>query len=134
MKHIHTPVLWLMLICSSVAVGQTDTTRSDQFELTGEIIGTISLPPHCGYFSFAVAIEFRIVDFSISDLPSETIGLIVPCPEFYGDNFFVVGTSYQLLVTQNEKPYEDFLIWNSSIVSKYALARNFWVEDAKKED
>lgn len=129
MRHIITVILVLF---SVTTFAQKDIIRGQQFELTGTIINTVSLPPQCGTVAWGTVVEFEIIKFSDSEYKSETIPLIVTCPESYKDNFFQVGHSYKITAADENQADFGWSIPNESILKEYKLDKNLWVVGAEK--
>ncbi|WMI68196.1 hypothetical protein [Mangrovimonas sp. YM274] len=125
-------VILTLVFFSTLAFGQTDSIRGNQYNLNGKIINQISLPPHCGYFAFGTIVEFKIIDYSNPNYKQDSIGVIFTCPEFYGDGFFEVGKTYTLTVADENQADFGWTIPNDFLLSKYTLDKNLWVIKADK--
>lgn len=123
-----------LLFISVIGFGQTDSIRGNQFELKGKIINEILLTPHCGVFAWGTVIEFEIIEYSDSNYRLESIGVVIPCPEFYEDGFLEVGKTYEITVADENQADFDFIIPNESILTKYKFDKMLWVIKADKKD
>lgn len=125
-------ILIILCLSTTEAFSQTDSVRGQQFELTGKIINEVELTPHCGIIAWGTVIEFEIVKFSKSDYKLTTIGLIFTCPEFYKDNFFQIGQTYNILVADQNQADFGWTIPNQSLLDKYKLDKKLWVIKADR--
>ena len=89
--------------------------------LKGKLISTISLPPDCGTLSFGTVVEFEIFEFSDSTYLNKDIGVIFTCPELYKDNFFELGKTYAVKVSDENQARFSWIIPNEEILYKYKL-------------
>lgn len=129
MKHI---IITILVLFTATAFAQKDTIRGEQFELTGSIINTVSLPPHCGAVAWGTVVEFKVMKFSDLKYKSDTIAVIFTCPEFYKDNFFQVGQNYRMTVSNENQADFGWSIPNRSILENYHLNSELWVISAEK--
>jgi hypothetical protein len=100
-----------------------NSVRGKQYELTGKIIGEVQLTPDCGTIAWGTVIEFEIIKFSKSDYKSKSIGLLFTCPEFYKDNFFQVGQTYNVTVADENQAGFGWTIPNQSLLDKYKIGQ-----------
>ena len=122
----------ILTLSGLLTFGQTDSVRGRQFQMKGKIISDISLTPHCGTIAWGTVIELEIIEFSDSDYKSNTVGVIVTCPEFYKDRFFQVGETYTMTVADENQADFGWTIPNESILEKYKLKKKLWVVKADK--
>lgn len=122
----------ILLLWTTVGFSQTRPVRGQQFELKGKIIGVVALPPDCGTIAWGTVIELEIIKFSKSDYKSNTIGVIVTCPEFYEDDFFQVGQTYIIEVADENQADFGWNVPNESQLDKYKLDKKLWVIKADR--
>ena len=121
------PILWF------AAVAQNDPIiKGNQYYLQGKIINEVALTPHCGTIAWGTIVELEIQQFSDSSYHRKKIGVIFTCPEFYKNNFFQVGKTYDIKVADKNPASFDWAIPNKKLLDKYNLKFNLWVIDAKK--
>jgi hypothetical protein len=120
----------ILVFWTSIGIAQTDSVRGKTYELKGQIINEVSLSPHCGTIAWGTVIEFKIIEFSNPNYKSDSIGIIVTCPEFYNENFFEVGKVYTLVIADKNQASFEWVIPNKSLLDKYQLYENLWVIEA----
>lgn len=125
-------IIFLFTAISTDIFGQTEKTRGDIFHLKGQVINEVEPTSFCGTFAFATVIEFQIIHFSDTHYKSDYIGVIVTCPELYGQNFFQTGEVYDLVIANENQADFNWLIRNKSKLSKYHLNKDLWVINAQK--
>jgi hypothetical protein len=130
---ITTTIFGIILFATSVSAQQHEITES-QFDLQGQIINPVSLPPHCGTFAFAMAVEFEIINFSDTSYTHDSIAVVFTCPESYGENFFVVGKTYNLKVADQNQANFSYSIINEGLLNKYDSERTLWVRMVEEND
>jgi len=128
MKLLIASILVLFSVATSA---QTSSVRGKQFELTGKIINTISLPPPCGTIAWGTVIEFKIMTFSDPTYKADTIAVIVTCPEFYKDNFFKTGHHYRMTVADENQADFGWTIPNEAILKNYKMEKKLWAISAE---
>ena len=119
-----------MFLCG-IANAQATNGEDIVYELKGKIVSDINLPPHCGVLAFSYVIEFEVVE--VSGLPhSNVIPVIVPCPEFYGENFFIKNESYTLKIADEDQVSYNWGIVGQHLLDKYHLEKDFYLVSAEK--
>lgn len=101
-----------------------------EFDITGQIINEISLPPDCGVVAFGLAVEIKIIESNLDNYAGESIPVIAMCPEFFGDDFFSTGDIYKIKI--GKKPDFHCAVLNYEIVEKYKLERKYWIDKMEK--
>lgn len=112
-----------MLIVSITGFAQTDTIRGKKFGLKGKIINKISRNPDCGDTAYRTVIEFEIIEFTNVNYESDSIAVIITCPEFYDEGFFESGKTYTLALADENQSKFGWSIPNDSIFTKYNLVK-----------
>jgi hypothetical protein len=97
--------------------------NKDEYTLQGELINNLDPGAGCGYFKLATIAEFKIISFSDISYEKNNIGIIIGCPEFYGENFFKKGNIYNLKIQiakeiGTNKEF-DYIIQNNATLKKY---------------
>jgi len=92
-------LLLVFIFTGSPAGAQPDTTKGNQYTLKTKIIDRVDMPPGCGRFAFATVVEMEVIRFSDASYTAKNIAVIFTCPEFYKNNFFEVGKTYELKVS-----------------------------------
>lgn len=128
-----TTILSIILFSTTVSAQQNEVTES-QFDLQGQIISPVSIPPHCGTFAFAMAVELEIISFSDTSYTQDSIAVVFTCPESYGAHFFEVGKTYNLKVADQNQADFSYMIVNEGLISKHQSERILWVRMAEKTD
>jgi len=124
---IANKLVFLFTIISSLTFAQTKKIQGDEYEMTGKIINTISLPPGCGYVAFGIIIEFEIIDTNFKNYTNNQIPIIITCPEAYGKDFFEKDKTYKLIFSDKKQTDFGWTIPNLGILEKYALKKQFWL-------
>lgn len=106
-----------------------------QLTLKGKIINKVDLGADCGYLKLASVIEFEIIEFADLNYKQKNVGIVFRCPEFYGDNFFEVGNTYEIKVLKEYDGGRDFdyTIQNPEVLKKYNLPNNYWALNGNAE-
>lgn len=124
-------ILLLFFLCWMISSqGQNSSKNNDQFTLEGKAISNLDIGADCGYFKLATVVEFQIINFSDKAYKNNRVGVVVPCPEFYGSNFFKKGATYILKVKiLNEKTSKkdfDYTVQNMKTLEKYKNDNIYW--------
>ena len=77
--------------------------KASKYKLTGKLVETVPLTPHCGYFAFAIVQKFEVISTTYPNYNQKFILLIQPCPEFLGEDFFNTGTIYDINIATNSE-------------------------------
>jgi hypothetical protein len=125
------PILVFLLIGFS-SYSQTDSIVGKKFQLTGRIIEKVQMTPHCGIIAWGTVIEFQIIDLVGLTYPNKNIGVIVTCPEFYKDNFFERGKTYQVVFSDKNQAGFGWTIPNKELLSKNSIPFEPYVVSIKK--
>jgi hypothetical protein len=116
-----TLIIAIFISVAFTSYSQTDSITGRQFRLRGKIIEKVQLTPHCGDIAWATVLEFDVIKLEGMEKPVKRIGIIVPCPEFYIDNFFQEGKTYEVVFSdKNDAPF-GWLIPNKDVLKKYNL-------------
>lgn len=97
-----------------------------QSEFTGKIVSDIELPPACGIFAFAYVIEIEVID-SPNFPHSNTVPIIIPCPEFYGEGYFVNGQTYRFKVSDENSAEFEWSIVGEAVLQKHRLEKRLYM-------
>ena len=116
-----TFTILFFLTIGFTAYAQTDTIRGKQYQLTGKIVGKVELTPGCGVFAWGTVIEFELKELIGMSYPNKTIGIIITCPEFYKENFFETGKTYQVVFSDKNQADFGWVIPNKDVLKKYGL-------------
>lgn len=127
-------IILSLILIASIGFAQTEAIRGNQFELTGKIIKEIGYSPHCGSIAWATVIEFEIIEFSDRNYKQTSIPIIFTCPEFYGEEFFELGKTYTMTLTDENQADFSWAILNDSILTKYPLDKKLWVLKTEKNN
>ena|SRR6218665_103216 len=127
MKYI---LLIFILFCTVTLQAQNSSENSKEYILKGKTISDLDKGADCGYFKFATVVEFKIIDFSDKTYKNNRVAIAVPCPEFYGNNFFKKGITYILKVkildeNTNKKDF-DYSVQNMKTLEKYNNDKIYW--------
>ena len=130
MKQIFTIVI--SLIIGLAAYSQTDSISGRQFQLIGRIIEKVQLTPHCGIMAWGTVLEFQVINLVGMNYLSKKIGIIITCPEFYQDNFFQKGKTYQVVFSDQNQAGFEWTIPNKDLLKKYGLPFEPYAISVKK--
>ena len=130
MKRIITNFVFLTIIVFGYA--QTDSIKGNQYELKGKMITKVHKPFACGVVAWGYVWEFEIIEFSDSKYKNDSIGVIFTCPHLYGDGFFEIGKTYNLVLADKNQANFEWTIPNKLLLDKYELEQKLWVINAKK--
>jgi hypothetical protein len=119
------------LIIAFAAFSQTDSIRGKQFYLTGKIAGKVELTPPCGIFAWGTVMEFEVTKLEGISYSPKMIGIIITCPEFYKDNFFETGKTYQVVFSDKNQANFEWLILNKDLLKKNNLSFNPYAVEVK---
>lgn len=117
-----TFTILLLLTIELIARGQTDPIRGKQFQLTGKIIGKVELPAHCGIIAWGTVIEFEVIELVGLSYSNKRIGIIITCPEFYGNKFFKPGKTYQIVFSDKNQANFEWVIPNKELLKKNGIS------------
>jgi hypothetical protein len=105
-----------------IANSQTDSIRGKQFQLTGRIIATVQLTPHCGILAWGTVVEFEVVELVGMSYLNKNLGIIITCPEFYKDISFEKGKTYQIVFSDKNQADFGWTIPNREVLKKNGLS------------
>jgi len=71
--------------------------------LSGKIVEKVPLKPHCGTIAWGIVVHFDIIEPSGMICPNKSIGIIITCPEFYKNDFFGEGKTYQVVFSDTNQ-------------------------------
>jgi len=110
------------LLTAFTAFSQEDSIRGNKFHLTGKLKDKIKMPPHCGIIAWATVIEFDVLEISGMNYSNKSIGIIIPCPTIYADNFFEKGKTYSIVFSDNNQADFGWAIVNKDLLKKNGLS------------
>jgi hypothetical protein len=102
------------------------------YQLKGKLVcekGDCNLPPHCGYIAFAKAFKLEVINTTY-ETTSKNIICIVPCPEFYGQVFFVHNRIYDIEITTENTHIISYSVMNDFSEEKLPT---FWATSVKPD-
>jgi len=120
------------LIIGIPAYTQSDSNRGKQFHLTGKIVEKVQLTPHCGSIAWGTVIRFEVTELVGMSYPNKSIGIIVTCPEFYKNNFFETGKTYQVVFSNKNQADFGWVIPNKDLLKKNRLSFDPYSVEIKK--
>lgn len=123
-------VCFVAIITSNGANGQIDSSGK-QYVLIGKCIDSLSTSADCGIFAIATVLELEIETYSDSTYTEKCIAVIVPCSEFYGEQFFKKGSRYKIEISTVNTSEFGWIILNKEVLKRYPLAGELWVLNAK---
>ena len=93
----------------------------------------------CGYLKLATVLDFKVISFSDKDYRLENVGIIIRCPELYGDEFFVIGKVYDLIIEVEEEnestDYQfNYSVQNMKNLEKYHFHKIYWAVSVSLEN
>lgn len=114
---------------------KAQTSSISEYILEGKQISDLKNIADCGYLKLATVVEFKIINFSDSDYKNKRIGIIIPCIEFYGRDFFKKGKTY-ILKIKKEKEIDknkefDYTLQNKQLLNKYINNKKYWATSIK---
>ena len=127
-----TFTILLCLIIGTTAYAQSDSILGKQFQLTGKIVEKAQLTPHCGIIAWGTVIEFEVTELIGMSYPNKRIGIIITCPEFYKDNFFEPGKTYQVAFADKNQANFGWVIPNKDLLKKNSLSFDPYAVEIKK--
>lgn len=79
--------------------------------------------------------EFKITSLNLPNYNSKTINLLVPCPEWYGDNFFDKGEFYTVRFFDDckDRCFDLFICNELEYSKRKRLKRRFWINSIEKK-
>src|SRR6266545_2964160 len=113
-----TFIIVLSLIVGLTAYSQSDSIRGKQFQLTGKIIEKVQMTPPCGIFAWGTVVEFEVINLAGMTYPNKSIGIIITCPEFYKEEFFEKGKTYEVVFSDKNQANFGWLIPNKDLLKK----------------
>lgn len=127
MKNI---IIVFILLCTVTFQAQ----NKDEYILEGQQISNLYDGAGCGYLKLATIVEFKIINFSDTNYKNTEIGIIIPCTEFYGENFFKKGKTYILKIKiekeKNTSKEFDYVVQNIQTLEKYNDNNKYWAISA----
>lgn len=111
---------------------QTDTIVEKQYNLKGKLIYKILQSTDCGRIANADVFEFEIITYSDTTYKNKNIGVVIPCPELHGKNFFKLDSTYDMILSDLQT-YK-WSISNIVVLEKYKLKYKLWVKEIKKHE
>lgn len=127
-----TLTILAFLTIGFAAYSQKDSILGKQFQLTGKITGRVQLTPPCGTIAWGTVIEFEVTELIGMSYPNKKIGIIVTCPEFYKDNFFKKGKTYQVVFSDKNQAGFEWVIPNKDLLKKNVLSFDPYAVSVKK--
>lgn len=100
-----------------------------KYLLTGRISDTVDLPPACGYFAFATAVEMEVISYSDTSYKRDHIVVIFTCPDFYDDEYFKVGQVHSVKVQDHNPASFNWAIINNGKQKENLLPYDLYVID-----
>jgi hypothetical protein len=116
----------------SFGFSQSDSIRGNQFYLTGKIAEKVQLTPHCGIIAWGTVIEFEVTELVGINYPRKTIGIIITCPEFYKNDYFEIGKTYQVVFSDRNQADFEWTIPNRDLLKKNNLSFYSYAIEIKK--
>lgn len=126
MRKLFAAIAFLGL--TGMAFGQS---QAQTFMFTGKLISTPASTGDCGTMANAYAYEFEVGMISDGSYTDQNIAIIVKCPELYGADFFKVGTTYKIELS-DQMGSTTYGIVNNSVLNNYNLPYNYWAGDMKR--
>lgn len=130
MKLAFTLIIFLLIGYSTYS--QKTLIRGHEFLLIGKINNKVNRTPDCGQLAFAIIIEFEVI--KIYELPysNKSIEIIVPCPESYGKDFFVIGKTYKVVFSDQNQANFEWGIFDKDLLKKNKLSFHPYAVSIKK--
>ena len=100
--------------------------------MTGIIADKVQLTPHCGTIAWGTVIEFKVIELVGINYQKKIIGIVITCPEFYIDNFFETGKTYQLVFSDKNQSDFEWVIPNKGLLKKNSLSFDPYAVEVKK--
>lgn len=110
-------------------LAQTSLTKdTSTYFLKARLVETVSLPPGCGGFAFALAQKFEIIRSEIPGYSSGILVIIQPCPDIWAKSFFKKGEAYIISAARNNDAPFDYIVSNKYEKEKLPT---FWSREIK---
>jgi hypothetical protein len=119
-------VLLLLAFTAITTNAQETATIGNNFTFKGKLISDVVKSPQCGIIASAIVLEFKVLDDPNNAISGKTIGIVIPCPELYGKDFFQNGEKYTLTVADKNQETFDYLIANEAALEKYNLPNKLY--------
>jgi len=134
MKSILSALLFVFLwsLSSNTVSAQEITSKQNEYFLTGKLKKQYIPSSPCGFEKFNYVFQFKIVDFNFHNYSKNCISIVIPCPETYGEDFFVKGKTYQLKLVYIDIKELSGLIFDEKFLKKNKLEKVFFVSSIKE--
>lgn len=111
-------LLILFIAIGLSAYSQADSVRGKQFQLKGKIASAPERTPLCGTIAWASVVNFEIVKIDGMTYGKKNIYIVVTCPEFYKNDFFQVGKTYNVVFSDSNQADFGWTIPNKELLKK----------------
>lgn len=101
--------------------------KSENIIFVGRLLDLPSDAPRCGSEKVAVGYQFRVQKLVRGRLKNKKVVVLIPCPDFKGDDFFAVNSDYRIEVSTDLQEAGSYTIYND-----YAERPVFWAVDINR--
>lgn len=100
---------------------------SESIIFVGRLLELPSEAPRCGDLKVAVGYEFRVRKLVKGRMKDKAVVVLIPCPDFKGENFFVAGADYLIEASTDLQEAGSYTIQND-----YTGRPAFWALDISR--
>lgn len=83
---------------------------SQEIHFTGRLLKTPSTTMRCGDNAIAVVHKFEVIKVLKGKLDEPLVKLIIPCPELFGEGFFVKDGQYRMAAARDLSEAEGYAV------------------------
>jgi hypothetical protein len=102
--------------------------KADKFHLKCSLVEKVALPADCGYFAFAAAFKFKIIETDYKTKEQFLI-ILIQCPREKGEEFYEPGSIYKIMIATNSGVTFDWVTINGYESEKLPT---FWARQIEK--
>lgn len=85
------------------------------FTLIAKLEATTMLKTKCGKDNYEYVYQFKAIQFDLEKYNGKIVGVVISCPEKFGENYFQKDTEYEMkVIMQERETYGDLIFDDNS--------------------